>query len=334
MNKHNGKTAQFIISSSPHLKNGLTSSQIMFQVLVALLPAVIASCFFFGIEALRLILTCLLTSVITEAAWQSFRRKDITVSDGSALVTGLLLALTLPPGLSSGLASLGSVVAISVGKQAFGGLGHNPFNPALVGRAFLLISFPVQMTDWPDASFIKGGSVFPPDASTGATPLDLLEENIITEYSALFWGNVNGSLGETSAFALLLGGLYLWLRGFLHWRITVGLLGSVAVLTALEGSDPLFHLLSGGVLLGAFFMATDMVTSPLTYRGHWIFGTGTGVLIWLIRLHGGYPEGVTFAILLMNMTVPLLDYNLVPRSFGESRRKSYLSRRRHSPGRR
>jgi len=303
----------FITSSPPHLRSRITTTCIMYHVLIALLPAVAAAIYFFGTSSLLLVVICVLAALTTELFWQVFRQKKITVHDGSAMLTGILLALSLPPDLPVELAALGSVIAIAVGKQAFGGLGHNPFNPALVGRAFLLISFPVEMTNWP---LWKGPSQSPLNGATSATPLDLAEENIITEYSALFWGNVSGSLGETCAPALLLGGFYLCCRGFIHWRIPVGILGSAGLLIYLDGSDPLFHLLSGGLLLGAFFMATDLITSPLTCRGHWIFGIGIGVLIWLIRLHGGYPEGVTFAILLMNMTVPLLDYYLIPQPLG------------------
>ncbi len=297
--------SNYISSSSPHLHSTDTISGIMYSVLIALIPAVIYSIYIFGLNSLNLILASTISAVVTEGVIQKARQKKITIFDGSALVTGLLLALTLPPEFPVVLAVLGSIIAIAIGKQAFGGLGYNPFNPALVGRAFLIISFPLEMTTWPKW---VGPSAAAIDTQTGATPLNWMkQEGIITEYGALFWGNVSGSLGEVSAFAIILGGLYLFYKGYIDWRIPLSILGSVAVLTFLVGEDPLFHLLAGGLMLGAFFMATDMVTSPITQAGRWIFGLSIGFLVWLIRIYGGFPEGVMFAILLVNTAVPLID---------------------------
>ncbi|MFW6381211.1 MAG: RnfABCDGE type electron transport complex subunit D, partial [Bacillota bacterium] len=217
----------------------------------------------------------------------------------------ILLALTLPPTSPLWMVLVGSVVAIGLGKQVFGGLGHNPFNPALVGRAFLLAAYPVRMTNW----------IL--DGKTTATPLNLINQGVMTEYWHMFTGHIGGSLGETSALALLLGGAYLIYKGYISWRIPAGMLSSVFVLTYITGNDPIFHLLAGGLILGAFYMATDMVTSPVTTRGRWIFGLGAGIIVVVIRLWGGYPEGVLYSILLMNTTVPLLDRYTRPRSFGE-----------------
>lgn len=311
-----GKTAvDTIVSSSPHLQSKETISGIMYTVLIALIPAVLVSIYLFGMKSLYLMLACSIFAVATEGAVQRLRQKEVTINDGSALITGLLLALTLPPDFPMILAILGSVIAIAIGKQAYGGLGHNPFNPALVGRAFLVISFPVEMTTWTKWVGPVGAAI---DTQTGATPLNWMKtEGIMTDYSALFWGNISGSLGEVSAFAILLGGLYLLYKGYIDWRIPLSVLGSVALLAFLVGEDPLFHLLAGGLMLGAFFMATDMVTSPITKLGRWIFGLTIGFLVWLFRIYGGYPEGVMFAILLVNMAVPLIDRYTAPRILGE-----------------
>lgn len=207
---------------------------------------------------------------------------------------------------------MGSVVAIGIGKQVYGGLGSNPFNPALVGRAFLIITFPVHMTTW----------ISPVDGVTTATPLNLLKmQGVKTGYMQLLIGNVGGSLGETSALLLLIGGLYLLYKGIIDWRIPVFYLGTVAALALVLGSDPIFHLLAGGLMLGAFFMATDMVTTPVTRLGKIIFGVGAGILVVLIRLYGGYPEGVLFSILLMNTFTPIIDRYTRPRIYGEVKKK-------------
>jgi electron transport complex protein RnfD len=206
------------------------------------------------------------------------------------------------------MAVVGAVVAISLGKQIYGGLGANPFNPALIGRVFLMITFTTPMTTW----------INPVDGTTGATPLSLLKmQGIVTDYAKLFFGNIGGSLGETSAFLIIVGGLYLIYKGYVDWRIPVSYLGSVAILSVILGQDPIFHLLSGGLMLGAFFMATDMVTTPLSRFGKIIFGVGAGFFTVLIRFYGGYPEGVSFSILLMNAFTPLINRFTVPKIYGE-----------------
>lgn len=283
----------------------------MLDVIIALLPATAASVYFFGMRALAITLVSVAAAVAAEAAIQKIRNKPVTVNDGSAVITGLLLALTLSPAMPLWMVVVGAVVAIGIGKQVYGGLGSNPFNPALVGRAFLVVTFPVHMTTWID----------PIDGVTSATPLGLLKmEGTATGYTELFIGNVGGSLGETSALLLILGGLYLLYRGIIDWRIPAFYLGTVAVMTAVLGQDPVFHLLAGGLLLGAFFMATDMVTTPVTRTGKIIFGIGAGILVVLIRLYGGYPEGVLFSILLMNTFTPIIDKYTRPKIYGEVKR--------------
>lgn len=301
-----------VVSSSPHIRSEETVQRIMLDVIIALLPAAAASVYFFGMGTLAIMLTSIFAAVAAEAAIQKIRNKPVTINDGSAVITGLLLALTLPPAIPLWMAAVGAVVAIGIGKQVYGGLGCNPFNPALVGRAFMIISFPVHMTTW----------ISPLDGVTSATPLGMMKmEGIKTGYMELFLGNVGGSLGETSALLLILGGVYLIYRGVIDWRIPVSFLGTVAVLTMVLGHDPLFHLLAGGLMLGAFFMATDMVTTPLTRLGRIIFGIGAGVLVVIIRLYGGYPEGVLFSILLMNIFTPIIDKFIRPRVYGEVKAK-------------
>jgi len=280
----------------------------MWTVNLALVPAVVFAIFHFGFRTIGIVSVSILGAVLTEYIFLYFREQENSLLDGSAVLTGLLLALTLPPGFPLWGVFLGSFVAIALGKQVFGGLGHNPFNPALVGRAFLLAAYPVLMTTWE----IEG--------MTSATPLNLMKmEGIATDYWQLFMGNIGGSLGETSSAALLLGAAILIYKGYLNWRIPCGMIGTVLLTTAVFGSDPLFHLFSGSLILGAFFMATDMVTSPVTKKGRWIFGTGAGLIVVIIRLWGGYPEGVMYGILLMNTTVPLLDRYTRPRVLGEER---------------
>jgi Na+-translocating ferredoxin:NAD+ oxidoreductase subunit D len=296
---------QLIVSSSPHVRDVTTVSQIMWSVVLALVPPVLAAIYYFGFQAFAIILISVLGAVVTEYIFEKIRGKRITVKDGSAVITGILLALTLPPTVPLWMAFTGSIVAIGLGKQVFGGLGYNPFNPALVGRAFLLAAYPVIMTTWTL------------DGETTATPLNLITTGVKTDYWSLFIGHIGGSMGETSALALLLGAAYLIYRGYINWRIPAGMLGTVVIMTLLLREDPIFHFMAGGLILGAFFMATDMVTSPITKRGRWIFGIGAGIIVVIIRLWGGYPEGVLYSILLMNTTVPLLNRYTRPRSLGE-----------------
>jgi electron transport complex protein RnfD len=299
---------KLLITSSPHIKDDDTVEKIMYGVIIALIPASVMGVYYFGLHALLLIIASIAAAVVTEAVFQKFRNYPVTITDGSAVITGLLLALNLPPGLPVWMAIVGSVFAIALGKQVFGGLGHNPFNPALIGRAFLVASFPVHMTTW----------ISPVDGTTTATPLGLMKlQGVSTDYMSLFLGKIGGCIGETSALAILIGAAYLLYKGYIDWRIPLSYLGTVAVLTTVFGQDPIFHLFAGGLMLGAFFMATDMVTSPITKKGRWIFGIGAGILVVVIRLWGGYPEGVSYSILLMNGVTPLINRYTRPRVFGE-----------------
>lgn len=308
---------KLVLGPAPHLHTKVTARRIMFDVIIALLPAVAAALYFFGVQALAVIAGSLVGAVGTEALIERLRGRPVPVGDGSAAVTGILLALCLPPGVPLWLAVLGGAFAVSVGKALFGGLGCNIFNPALVGRAFLLASFPVLLTTWR----WPGGSELPSrgalDTLAGATPLELLRwEGVSTSLSEMFLGRVAGCLGETSVLALLIGASYLLARGVIEWRIPGAYLGTVVVMSVLMGTDPAFHLFAGGLVLGAFFMATDYSSSPVTPRGRIWFGVGCGILTMLIRMYGGYPEGVSYAILLMNAAVPLIESRTRPRPFG------------------
>lgn len=319
------ETKQLTVSPAPHIRAPLTTQHLMWMVVAALLPATLAGIFIFGWTAVVTIICSVAAAVLAEAVCQMIMGRPVTVTDGSAVVTGLLLALTIPPAVPWWLPVIGSAFAVAVGKQVFGGLGHNLFNPALTGRAFLLASWPVLMTtwQWPEGSLFWAGARA--DAVAGATVLPLMrygffaEHGVAVPYFQLFMGNIAGSLGETSALALLLGAIFLLAFRVIDWRIPVGYLGSVLVLALVAGQDPLFHLLSGGLLLGAFFMATDYVTTPVTTAGRLYFGLGCGILTFLIRRYGGYPEGVTYAILIMNAVTPLLDKFTIPKRFGEVR---------------
>ena len=332
---------QLIVTSSPHIHSGYTISSAMRDVILSLVPAVIAAVYFFGLTAALVMATCVLAAIAAEYICQRIMQRDITIADGSAALTGLLLAMCLPPVLPLWIAAIGSAFAIVIGKQVFGGLGCNVFNPAHIGRAILLASFPAQMTtwSWPGGEVDAVTKATLADAVSGATPLVQLKmatekfapEDVMqavtgnTSIIDLFTGNIAGSLGETCVPALLLGGLYLIWRGHIDWRIPVYYLGSVFVIMlayamfngyGLEFS--LFHLLSGGLIIGAFFMATDWVTSPLTAKGRIIFAIGLGVLTCLIRLKSSYSEGVCYSILLMNMLTPLIDRYSKRRVFGRS----------------
>ncbi|HHW72979.1 MAG TPA: RnfABCDGE type electron transport complex subunit D [Firmicutes bacterium] len=296
---------KLLVSPSPHVRDTDTTEKIMFAVLIALLPVVAAAIYFFRWDAVRVLLLSAGSAVATETIWQRLRRKPIRIGDGSALITGVLLALSLPPTIPSWMVIVGSAFAIAIGKQVFGGLGHNPFNPALVGRAFMLASFSQAMTKWTP----------PIDGVSAATPLAL--GAAVSRVPDLFFGSVAGSLGETSALAILLGGIYLFYKGVIDYRIPVSICATVTVFALLAGEDPIFHLLAGSVLFAAVYMATDMVTSPITKPGRWIFGVGVAVIIMLIRIWGGYPEGVTFAILLMNAATPLINRWTRPRIYGQ-----------------
>lgn len=290
----------------------------MTDVLIALLPATACGVYFFGFNALLTILVSVAAAICTEAIVQLAMKKKVTISDGSAAVTGLLLALCLPP-LAPGdfyIPLFGSVFAIAIAKQCFGGLGYNFINPALAARAFLLVSWSQPMTTW----------AAPVNAVSSATPLAALkfggEGAVLSPYLDMFLGNIGGSIGETSALALLIGAVYLLARNIINWRIPVVFIGTVALFTWIAGSgglftgDALYHVLAGGLILGAFYMATDYTTSPMTNKGRIIFAAGCGILTGVIRLWGGYPEGVCYAILIMNLAVPLIDRKFRPRVFG------------------
>ncbi|NMX21713.1 electron transporter RnfD [ANME-1 cluster archaeon GoMg4] len=308
---------ELIVSPSPHIRSDVSIEKIMYSVIIALIPTTACGIYFFGVHVLYAIITCILSALFTEyVALRLMGRKF--VMDGSAVITGLLLALCLPPGIPLWMAAIGAAFAIAFAKCAFGGLGHNIFNPALIGRAFLTASWPVAMTTWTKPLTY--------DAITTATPLGLWKmQNIATPYINLALGNVSGSIGETSAIALLIGGIFLIAKRYVDWRTPVSYIGTVAVLAFALGQDPLFHILAGSLFLGAFFMATDYVTTPLTSKGRVIFGVGAGIIVVLIRLIGGYPEGVCFSILLMNAFTPLIDRHVRPRVYGAKRKRFFVS---------
>lgn len=305
---------ELIVSPSPHIRSDISIERIMYSVILALMPATACGVYFFGPPALLLITVCILSAVMTEYGALRLMGREF-VMDGSAVITGLLLALCLPPRLPWWMAALGASFAIAFAKCAFGGLGQNIFNPALVGRTFLMASWPVAMTTW----------VSPYDAVTTATPLGLWKmQRIATPALSLALGTVGGCIGETSALAILIGGLYLILKRYIDWRTPLTYIGTVGMLMLLLGEDPIFHILAGGLFLGAFFMATDYVTTPLTKEGRIIFGIGAGLIVVVIRLIGGYPEGVAFSILLMNAFTPLIDRHVKPRVYGTKRKKFLL----------
>jgi len=330
------EAAMYVVSSSPHAHEGSSVRRIMLDVIVALMPALAAAVYLHGWDAVRLTSACVLGCVVVEALSRRLMGRDLGIDDLSAVVTGLLLAFNLPPALPTWMAVVGCVFAIGVAKQIFGGIGYNPFNPALVGRVALLISFPLAMTRWSAWRILSPVGV---DAVTNATPLGLLKTSLATSGSMpylfdgntalqFFVGNTNGCLGETSTLALLIGAAYLLRRRCISWHTPVFYMGTVVVFAAvLWGFDrdanllPHFHLLAGGMMLGALFMATDMVTSPVTRKGQAVFGIGCGVLTMVIRKWGGYPEGVSFAILLMNAMTPLINQATKPRIFGTGKKK-------------
>jgi len=322
------------VSPSPHTYGKETTRKLMFGVVIALLPALFTSIFYFGYSAIIVTSASVISCLLFEYLIQRFIfKKPISITDGSALVTGLLLAFNVPSNLPVFIIIIGSFVSIAIAKMTFGGLGNNPFNPALVGRVFMLISFPVQMTSWPvPAGFGTGYT----DAVTGATPLAIIKEGLkngesisqlvtqIPTPAQMFLGDMGGSVGEVAAVALLIGFIYMLVRKIITWHIPVSVAGSLVIFTTIlwlinpeKNADPLFHLLAGGVLLGAIFMATDYVTSPMNPKAMIIYGCGIGILTVVIRIWGAYPEGVSFAILIMNAFVPLMNAYLKPKRFGE-----------------
>jgi len=329
------KTQQLVVSVSPHVRDEESIARIMWTVNFALLPAFIMGVYYFGPRAFYVTALCIATSVLSEYLFQRWLNRKITINDGSAFLTGLLLGMNLPSGVPFYIPLVGSFVAIVITKTLFGGLGYNIFNPALIGRAFLLLTWPKLMTKWlvPTAQFVGL------DAKTTATPLGILKEEGLAKlvehfgdkaglYKSLLFGSTAGSLGETSAIALLIGAALLFYKRYISWHIPFSFLGTVAAAAWIFGGkeglftgDPVIHLLSGGLMLGAFFMATDYVTCPTIRKGQIIFGIGCGAITMLIRLKGGFPEGVMFAILLMNCFAPLIDRGVTPKQFGAIKEK-------------
>lgn len=357
------------VSPSPHVHSGNSVNKLMYGVIIAMVPALLVSFYFFGLGAIYVTILSVASCLLFEYLIQKFILKtEVRVSDGSALVTGVLLAYNLPASLPPHIIIIGALVAIGVGKMTFGGLGNNPFNPALVGRVFLLLSFPTRLTKFPNAKGFETPMLISNDnldAATGATPLSLIKEglkggksvpDILADnhinYSDFFLGNIGGSLGEIAAIALLIGFVYMLATKVITWHTPIAILGTVFVfsgilwLFSLEGhtalahqfgwdfpyiqymdnainsikpfhmADPVFHLLTGGVLLGGIFMATDYVTSPMTPKGQLIYGSGIGIITVIIRVFGAYPEGISFAILIMNGFTPLINRYVKPRRFG------------------
>lgn len=315
--------SKLIISPSPHIHGDDTIQKNMYGVLIALIPALLVSLYYFGLGALVVTVVSVASCMLIEYLIQKFLfKKEPTLWDGSAVITGLLLAFNLPSNLPFWIVIIGALAAIGIGKMPFGGLGKNIFNPALVGRVFLLISFPAQMTTWPVPEPL---SMHYTDGQTGATVLSMLHggQTNIPSYLDMVLGNMGGSLGEVSAVALLLGLAFMLVRKIITWHIPVAVIGTVAVFTGImyavdpsTYANPLVHILSGGLLLGAIFMATDYVTSPMSKMGMLVYGVGIGVITTLIRLFGSYPEGVSFAILIMNALTPLINNYIKPKRFG------------------
>lgn len=324
------------VSASPHVHGDISTKKIMWGVVYAMIPAMLVSIYFFGLDAMRVIFIAVAASIFFEWAIQKYLLKGKeTITDGSAAITGILLAFNVPSNLPWWIIVIGALVAIGMGKMSFGGLGKNPFNPALVGRVFMLISFPVQMTSWPKAAPIIDGLA---DAITGPTALGIMKEGLsagksvqelmssadMPSFMHLFMGDMGGSMGEVSAIALILGGIYMLWRKIITWEIPGSVLLSVVLFSGIfwlidptQYVNPIFHLLTGGMMLGAFFMATDMVSSPMTRNGQLIYGIGIGLLTVIIRVWGAYPEGMSFAILIMNAVVPLLNNSFKPTRFGK-----------------
>lgn len=308
---------KFYISPSPHILGKTSTPKMMKDVLIALIPAIIASIYFFKAKALILLGVSIVSCVALEALIQLTMRRKVTILDWSAVVTGVLFAMVMPPSLPIWACVVGCLVAIGLAKQLFGGLGSNIFNPVLLGRAFLTAAFPTYLTRWSEPLTLE--------AVTGATPLGLVKigNALNIDYQNFFIGNVSGSLGETSSLALLIGGAYLLIKKTIDWRVPLSFISTVIVISFVSNliapgtyAGPLFHVLAGGLLIGALFMATDPVTCPVTKKGRFIFGIGCGSITMIIRLWGGLPEGVMYSILLMNAITPILNRTSRPRRYG------------------
>ncbi|CAN2326256.1 Ion-translocating oxidoreductase complex subunit D [Fusobacterium sp. oral taxon C10] len=299
---------------APHIRTAETVESVMYDVVIALIPAFAMAVYSFGVRALILTAVSVATCIATEYIWQKILKRDIEALDGSAILTGILFAFVVPVGMGLQYVIVGNFIAITLGKIVYGGLGHNIFNPALIGRAFVQASWPVAIT------------TFAYDGKAGATVLDAMKRGIPltdsliyeggNQYINAFLGQMGGCLGETSALALLIGGVYLIYKKQIDWKVPAVMIGTVFVLTWAMGANPFMQILSGGLFLGAFFMATDMVTSPITGKGRVIFALGIGILVSLIRMKGGYPEGTAYAILIMNGVVPLIDRYVRAKKFG------------------
>jgi electron transport complex protein RnfD len=311
-------TYKLELSTSPHVHSRWSTKQAMWLVVLALVPAVISAVLFFGPYQLIILLTSIVFCVGTEFAIKKIRKRQIAVDDGSAVITGLLLGLILPPNFSLSSTAIGAVFAIAIGKEIFGGLGYNIFNPALVGRAFLQAAFPVAITTWTKPSFAV-------DTITSATPLAAFKfDKVASQIEPMFLGNIGGSLGETSAIAILIGGIFLIAVGIVNYRIPLAMIlgmlffgGIFWVINPVKYPSPLFQLFAGGFLFATFFMATDWVTSPITSKGMWIFGISISFIVVMIRIFGGLPEGIMYAILIMNALVPTINRYTKPHAFGE-----------------
>jgi Na+-translocating ferredoxin:NAD+ oxidoreductase subunit D len=329
--------SMFTISGSPHVHGDENVKKIMYTVVFALVPAMLVSLYFFGLDAARVLLISVLACLFFEWAIQKFLiRGPVTINDGSAVVAGLLLAFNIPANIPAYIIIIGALVTIGVAKMSFGGLGKNIFNPALVGRVFMLVSFPVQMTSWPVPKPLFGGELVS-DAITGPTALGILKEGLgagktvdqimadpnMPNYIDRLTGNMTGSLGEMSAIALVLGGIFMVIRRVIDWQVPLTIIATVFIFAGIfhlidpqHYIDPTFHLFTGGLMLGAIYMATDMVSSPMNMMGKLLYALGIGLITIIIRFWGAYPEGISFAILIMNAFVPLLNNSFKPKRFG------------------
>lgn len=321
----------YLISGSPHVHGGESTKKIMYSVIIALMPAFLFSIYYFGFNAVRVTLIAVAACVLTEWLIQKFLIKgECTIGDGSAIITGMLLAFNLPSNIPAWMIIVGSIVAIGIGKMSFGGLGNNPFNPALVGRVFMLISFPVAMTTWPAPQPLFGSQI---DGFSGATLLGYVKESLSKGVSAselTIYENIepmiySGSLGEIGSIAIIIGGLFLIFRKVIDWQTPVIIIATAGIIATVcwlidptQFVNPMIHIFGGGMMLGAFFMATDMATSPMTMKGKVVFAIGIGALTIIIRLWGAYPEGMSFAILIMNAFVPLINKVCKPTRFGNN----------------
>jgi len=301
---------ELLLAISPHIRDKLNTQRIMLYVIIALAPSALAGIYFFGIRALIVILTCVATCVISEFVIRKLLKREFSLHNLSAIVTGLIAALILPSTIPIWMTVVACVFAIVIVKEFFGGLGRNILNPAACVRVFLMATWPAFIN-----KYVEPGKFFLFDSVTAATPLS--ESHPFFSLSRVFWGNIPGSIGEVSAFAILTGGLFLLVMGIIRWEIPVFYIGTSLVLSAIAGYNSLYYIFTGGLMLGAFFMATDYVTTPITFKGRIIFGIGLGILTFVIRQYGSLPEGVVYSILFMNAVTPLIDAVLKPAVFGK-----------------